>query len=122
MNVQRNKKFVMKLGVQRIPSIQFYDADGAISSTFGIVPSRVNTVLKKKLGEFVESEVDINTGILKKYTDEQIDVLETAASDDQHHAGGMTSYLDTLTTNSATGGTGMTSYLDSIGGKAHFGF
>lgn len=114
----------MTLGVQRIPSIQFYGPNGVIAETFGIIPSRM-PFLKKKLGDFVESEVDINTGILKNYIHEPAEVLDggnSSGSSSSSRSVGVTSYLDTLTTNSATGGTGMTSYLDTIGGKAHFGF
>jgi Ca2+-binding EF-hand superfamily protein/thiol-disulfide isomerase/thioredoxin len=59
LTIQNNKEYVKSIGVVALPSIQFY-AHGLKEDTFPCGPSKV-PILKKKLSEFVNRNVDANT-------------------------------------------------------------
>jgi calmodulin len=71
LTIQNNKEFVKSIGVLALPTIQFY-ARGQRMETFACGPSKV-PILKRKLVQFINDQVDPKTYQLK-------DVADTAAS------------------------------------------
>ena len=86
-----NKRLVMSLGVQRIPSIQFYALNGRIVDTFGVTPSMM-PLLRSKLDSFIADEVMDGNSVADK-----MPYLESLSINNiVNYGAGMTSYLDTL--------------------------
>lgn len=64
LTIQNNKDFVKSIGVLALPTIQFY-ARGQKMETFACGPSKV-PILKRKLVQFVNTNVDAKTYQLKE--------------------------------------------------------
>lgn len=64
LSIQHNKAFVKELGVLALPSIQFYVGESLVEN-FPCGPSKV-PILKRKLAQLVNDNVDASTRQLKK--------------------------------------------------------
>lgn len=64
LSIQHNKAFVKELGVLALPSVQFY-VGTALTDNFPCGPSKV-PILKRKLTQLVNSNIDPTTRMLKE--------------------------------------------------------
>jgi Ca2+-binding EF-hand superfamily protein/thiol-disulfide isomerase/thioredoxin len=69
LSIQHNKDFVKSLGVLALPSVQFY-ANGGLVESFPCGPSKV-PILKRKLAQFIDERVDLETKQIKQVSTEE---------------------------------------------------
>jgi calmodulin len=68
MDVTHNKEFIRSLGVLALPSVHFYAGSDGLAENFPCGPSKV-PILKRKLADFLNNNVDRETMELKLKSD-----------------------------------------------------
>lgn len=80
LNILGNKDFVKSIGVLALPTVQFYAGNGLKVDTFPCGPSKV-PILKRKLVQLVNENVDAKTRQLKTVVAESSSTAVAADSD-----------------------------------------
>jgi len=81
LTIQHNKEYIKKIGVLALPTIQFY-AHAKRVDTFPCGPSKV-PILKRKLAQFVNENVDAKTLQVRETAIASPDTLSESVSDDE---------------------------------------